>query len=162
VTDTRNSWPHLNAWRSTTAVGGRTRPDVIRRASEHVTEGSVPQTSTLSSNRHWLLALVTFALYPPSLSTQLIRNPNSNEFSNQNNSTANMKFAAVVALLAAAAAAVPTGLERRQFGGMTENELKSGSCKKITLVYARGSTEMGNMVCIPISPTRQICYPSSS
>jgi cutinase len=54
-----------------------------------------------------------------------------------------MKFAAVVALLAAAAAAVPTGLERRQFGGMTENELKSGSCKKITLVYARGSTEMG-------------------
>lgn len=56
-----------------------------------------------------------------------------------------MKFAAVVALLAATAAAVPTGLERRQLGGMTENELKSGSCKKITLVYARGSTEMGNM-----------------
>ncbi|GAB7330692.1 hypothetical protein MBLNU13_g02254t1 [Cladosporium sp. NU13] len=55
-----------------------------------------------------------------------------------------MKFTAVVALLAAVAAAVPTGLERRQLG-MTENELKSGSCKKITLVYARGSTEMGNM-----------------
>ena len=67
-----------------------------------------------------------------------------------------MKFTAVVALLAAAAVAVPTGLERRQFGGMTENELKSGSCKKITLVYARGSTEMGNMVCMLLS--NMLCF----
>ena len=72
-----------------------------------------------------------------------------------------MKITAVVALLAAAAAAVPTGLERRQLG-MTENELKLGSCKKITLVYARGSTEMGNMVCIPIAPDNQPCGLSSS
>lgn len=55
-----------------------------------------------------------------------------------------MKLTAITALLVAAAAAAPTGIERRQFG-MTENDLKSGSCKKITLVYARGSTEMGNM-----------------
>lgn len=69
-----------------------------------------------------------------------------------------MKFTAVIALLAATVAAVPTGLERRQFGGMTSNDLKTGSCKKITLVYARGSTEMGNMVSInPIATTYQTC-----
>lgn len=73
-----------------------------------------------------------------------------------------MKFTAIIALLAATAAAVPTGLERRQFGGMTENDLKSGSCKKITLVYARGSTEMGNMVCMSIAPTYEIYDRSSS
>ena len=66
-----------------------------------------------------------------------------------------MKLTAITALLVAAAAAAPTGIERRQFG-MTENDLKSGSCKKITLVYARGSTEMGNMVCMPIGLITQM------
>lgn len=72
-----------------------------------------------------------------------------------------MKFTAIVALLVAAAAAVPTGIERRQLG-MTQNDLKMGSCKKITLVYARGSTEMGNMVCMLIALIYQIRDRSSS
>lgn len=35
-------------------------------------------------------------------------------------------------------------LQTRQF--MDSNDLTSGSCKDVTLVFARGSTELGNMV----------------
>jgi len=52
--------------------------------------------------------------------------------------------AAIVALVsvASAAPATPNGLDKRQ---VTANELTSGSCKKITLIFARASTEIGNM-----------------
>ncbi|OOF91413.1 carbohydrate esterase family 5 protein [Aspergillus carbonarius ITEM 5010] len=40
----------------------------------------------------------------------------------------------------------PSSLHARQFGtGITANELESGSCKEVTFIFARGSTEMGNM-----------------
>jgi hypothetical protein len=55
-----------------------------------------------------------------------------------------MKFSfAIAALVGAAAAAPSTGLARRQ---VTQNDLKSGACKKVTLIFARASTEVGNMV----------------
>lgn len=47
----------------------------------------------------------------------------------------------LLAALTGTAAASPI-LETRQ---MTANDLKSGSCKKVTLVFARASTEPGNM-----------------
>jgi len=56
----------------------------------------------------------------------------------------NMKTTAFCALLAATATAAPVITER---SGITDNELTDGSCKKITFIMARGSTEIGNMVC---------------
>lgn len=35
-------------------------------------------------------------------------------------------------------------LHRRQ--GMSSNDLKQGDCKPVAFIFARGSTEMGNMV----------------
>jgi hypothetical protein len=125
-------------------------------------EGFSPQTSILSSIRHWLLALVPFVLYTPSLTIPTNKKHLLQRFLRSTKSTASMKFTTAIALLAATVAAVPTGLERRQLGGMTENELKDGTCKKITLVYARGSTEMGNMVSTPTTSIYQICNRSSS
>ena len=66
---------------------------------------------------------------------------------------AKMKYSySFVAGLAATATALPTDLEKRQFGfggGSTSNEL-DGPCRPITFIFARGSTEPGNMVCSPI------------
>lgn len=54
-----------------------------------------------------------------------------------------MKYStAAVLVFIAAAAAAPAPQ------GMTSNELVSGGCKKVTLVYARASTEVGNMVSV--------------
>lgn len=56
-----------------------------------------------------------------------------------------LSFVAIAAVtgLAQAAPSVPiTHLDKRQF---TANDLKSGSCKDVTFVFARASTEMGNI-----------------
>jgi len=58
-----------------------------------------------------------------------------------------MKFslafaASLVGLAAAAPSTSVSSFHKRQ---ATQNDLKSGSCKKATLVFARASTEMGNM-----------------
>jgi cutinase len=38
------------------------------------------------------------------------------------------------------------GIERRQTVGTTANEFKQGGCRDIIWFFARGSTEVGNMV----------------
>jgi cutinase len=58
-----------------------------------------------------------------------------------------MKFSLVVAtalagLTIAAPSTTSIGLQKRQF---TSNELTQGSCKAITFIFARASTEIGNM-----------------
>lgn len=66
-----------------------------------------------------------------------------------------MKFSAIASLLAAAASAMPTlnpnqDIDPRQLGGsITRNDLQNGnsaSCPGVIFVYARGSTETGNLV----------------
>jgi cutinase len=57
-----------------------------------------------------------------------------------------MKFIVTVAalVLAAGVAAVPLTVDKRQ-GRSTSNELTQGSCKQVIFIWARGSTEGGNM-----------------
>lgn len=56
-----------------------------------------------------------------------------------------MKATFFALLLTAFAAAAPI-LEERQSTGSTANEYTSGGCKDIIFFFARGSTEVGNMV----------------
>ncbi|KAI6891407.1 hypothetical protein KC318_g7059 [Hortaea werneckii] len=59
-----------------------------------------------------------------------------------------MKFTAAFLSLAACVAAAPvTELIERQIGavGTTANELSVGSCRDIIFIFARGSTEIGNL-----------------
>ncbi|GAB7365922.1 hypothetical protein MBLNU230_g7250t1 [Neophaeotheca triangularis] len=56
-----------------------------------------------------------------------------------------MQFTALIALLASTALAAPSTVERRQFGSSSSNELTRGSCRDVTYIFARGSTELGNM-----------------
>lgn len=71
-----------------------------------------------------------------------------------------MKVASILTLLAgiasAAPAAEPSALEARQLGGtvgMIANEFTRGGCKPIIFIFARGSTETGNMGLICGPPT---------
>jgi cutinase len=69
-----------------------------------------------------------------------------------------MKFFATVSLFAGLGAALPTareavpveeGIEARQLFGNTRNELQNGgNCPSVIFIFARGSTESGNLVCI--------------
>ncbi|KAF1986287.1 carbohydrate esterase family 5 protein, partial [Aulographum hederae CBS 113979] len=53
-----------------------------------------------------------------------------------------MKFSVAVAAMAGLAAAAPHDLVERQ---LNSNDVENGPCQNIFLVYARGSTEVGNM-----------------
>jgi len=93
-----------------------------------VTTNSFPRESTTDNLKHsqpqWVFTFVHHAhhtLFSHSLVT--------------------MKFSLAAAALAGVATAFPV-LEERQ---MTANDLR-GSCKKVTLIFARASTEPGNMV----------------
>lgn len=58
-----------------------------------------------------------------------------------------MKVAAIASLLAATAIAAPTEmLEARQAVGNSASELENGACRPLILIFARGSTQPGNLV----------------
>lgn len=74
-----------------------------------------------------------------------------------------MKFSAILSLLAVTATALPTAnpdtaIEARQLGGITRNDLTNGrssSCPGVIFIFARGSTELGNLVSYFITKTSQ-------
>ena len=57
-----------------------------------------------------------------------------------------------VAFIASLSSALPNDLVVRQSNrvGSTANEFKNGGCKPVVMVFARGSTEVGNMVSISV------------
>lgn len=57
-----------------------------------------------------------------------------------------------IALLAALASAAPHEIQVRQSNrvGSTANEFKEDGCKPVVMLFARGSTEAGNMVSISL------------
>jgi cutinase len=54
-----------------------------------------------------------------------------------------LSIALISAIAGLASAVSPGVLQKRQ---TTQNDLKNGACKKVTLIFARASTEIGNMV----------------
>lgn len=57
-------------------------------------------------------------------------------------------FTPILAALATSVLAAPAAeLEVRQFVGTTENEYTRYGCRDVIFFFARGSTEVGNMVC---------------
>jgi cutinase len=61
-----------------------------------------------------------------------------------------MKFQSIVVstfICIAAASPISTNhLTARQTVGSEEDELENGACRDVTFIFARGSTEAGNMV----------------
>lgn len=62
-----------------------------------------------------------------------------------------MKNLFVSLLFSTLALAAPI-LEERQNTGITENEYSTGGCRDIIFFFARGSTEIGNMVSLYLVP----------
>jgi cutinase len=57
-------------------------------------------------------------------------------------------FIPIIVSLTSAALASPVSVvqEKRQYTGLTENEFTLGGCRDVIFIWARGSTESGNMV----------------
>jgi len=76
-----------------------------------------------------------------------------------------MKVAAVITLFASITAALPADIQARQTVGSTSNDFSSSKCWDILLVFARGSTEIGNMGTIigpPLANDLRAKFPSGS
>lgn len=61
-----------------------------------------------------------------------------------------MKFVGITSLLVAAAVAAPTEMLETRQTYTSISELESGACRPLILIFARGSTQPGNIVRTPI------------
>lgn len=57
-----------------------------------------------------------------------------------------MRSFIIIPFLTSIAVAAPARLVSRQSVSDTETELENGPCRPITFIFARGSTELGNLV----------------
>lgn len=55
-------------------------------------------------------------------------------------------FSVLFSLALASPVAQSQDIQARQMSGSDANDVQSGSCHDVTFIFARGSTEMGNMV----------------
>lgn len=69
-----------------------------------------------------------------------------------------MKFLGVTTLLVALAAAAPTEMIEARQTYNSISELENGACRPLILIFARGSTQPGNIVIIRFRKYHQGAY----
>lgn len=65
-----------------------------------------------------------------------------------------MNFLGITTFLVAATAAAPTKMLEARQSYTSISELETGACRPLILIFARGSTQPGNIVSVAVSASK--------